>query len=156
MRHYFTDVAEKTAEAAGSPWAFIISLLIVLIWGVTGPIFGFSDTWQLVINTGTTVVTFLVVFLIQNAQNRSNMAVQLKLDELIRGLKGPRTSMVDLESLTDEELDQLHEEFQRLRERISHGASEADVQREIEETDTELHEAKREIHQAEERKRKAS
>ena len=117
MREFFTSFANKTARAVGSYWAFLLAVLIVLIWGVTGPMFHFSDTWQLVINTGTTIITFLMVFLIQNTQNRDAKAMHLKLDELIRGVKGARTGLVDLESLSDEELRQLQREFEELRKR---------------------------------------
>jgi len=101
----------------GSPWAFIAATVLILIWAITGPLFGFSEVWQLVINTGTTIITFLMVFLIQNTQNRDAKAMHLKLDELLRGVEGARTSMVDLEDLSDEELKKLQEDFQRLRER---------------------------------------
>src|SRR5205814_4473585 len=96
---------------------FFLAVGIIIIWAVTGPIFGFSDTWQLVINTSTTVVTFLIVFLIQNTQNRDAKAIHLKLDELIRGLEGARNRLVDLEDLSDEELELLAQQFHRLRER---------------------------------------
>ena len=105
------------AQLVGSPWAFAVSIVVVIAWAGTGPLFGFSDTWQLVINTGTTIVTFLLVFLIQNTQNRDAKAIHLKLDELLRGVEGARTGLVDLENLTDEELEQLHLQFQRLRRR---------------------------------------
>jgi len=88
--------------------------MLILIWGLTGPLFGFSDTWQLVINTGTTIITFLMVFLIQNTQNRDAIAIHLKLDELIRALKGARNRLVDIEELSDEELERLRSEFRRL------------------------------------------
>src|SRR5207302_11450050 len=96
--------------------AFMLAALVVLAWAVTGPLFGFSDTWQLVINTGTTIVTFLMVFLIQATQNRDAKAIHLKLDELIRGVEGARTRLVDLEDLTDAELERLRNEFQRLHD----------------------------------------
>ncbi len=99
----------------GSAWAFILAAGVIVVWGVSGPLFGFSDTWQLVINTSTTVVTFLAVFLIQNTQNRDARAIHLKLDELIRGVEGARTGLVDLEALSDEDLSQLAKEFERLR-----------------------------------------
>ena len=95
----------------GSAWAFAAAILIILIWGVTGPMFHYSDTWQLIINTGTTIVTFLMVFLIQNTQNRDAKAVHLKLDELIRALKGARNELIDLETLTDEDLTSLEKQF---------------------------------------------
>ena len=98
-------------------WAFIGAIVIIAVWALTGPAFHFSDTWQLIINTGTTIVTFLMVFLIQNTQNRDAKAVHLKLDELIRALRGARNNLVDLEKLSDEELKVLEEQFTRLRER---------------------------------------
>jgi low affinity Fe/Cu permease len=101
----------------GSPWAFLIACLAIVIWGALGPIFHYSDTWQLVINTATTIVTFLMVFLIQNTQNRDTKAIHLKLDELLRGVKGARTGLVSLETLSDEELDNLQKEFDRLKAR---------------------------------------
>jgi low affinity Fe/Cu permease len=114
VRRWFRLFANCTAQVVGSPWAFVIALVIVLVWAFTGPIFHYSDTWQLVINTGTTIITFLMVFLIQNTQNRDARAMHLKLDELIRGVAGARTGLVDLEDLSDEELDRLQKEFQRL------------------------------------------
>ena len=114
MTAIFRKFAYKTAEAVGSAPAFLVALSIVLVWGVTGPMFGYSDTWQLVINTGTTIVTFLVVFLIQYTQNRDAKVLQLKLDELIRAVEEARTRLVGLEDLPDEEIERLHNEFQRL------------------------------------------
>jgi low affinity Fe/Cu permease len=115
MQEYFRQFARVASIAAGSAWAFWMAVSIVLIWGVTGPIFRYSDTWQLVINTGTTIITFLMVFLIQNAQNRDGKAVQLKLDEIIRALKNARNELIDLETLSDEQLTKLQQEFTRLR-----------------------------------------
>src|SRR6187397_1477740 len=100
MNELFRKIAHKTSQAIGSPIAFVIALLVVVIWILSGPIFGFSDTWQLVINTGTTIVTFLVIFLIQNSQNRDSKAIQLKLDELLRAVGEARNSLVDLEDLS--------------------------------------------------------
>ena len=117
MRERFRKLAARCAEAMGSPWAFILAVLVTLAWLVTGPIFHFSDTWQLIINTITNVATLLMVFLIQNTQNRDAKAIHLKLDELLRGVQGARTSLVDLEELSDSELEQLQREFQRLRQR---------------------------------------
>jgi low affinity Fe/Cu permease len=114
MSDVFRKVAHKTAVGVGSPAAFTIAISIILVWGVTGPIFHFSDTWQLVINTGTTIVTFLMVFLIQNTQNRDALAIQLKLDELIRSIRGARNDLLDLEELSDEELHALKEHFHRM------------------------------------------
>jgi len=116
MNEIFRKFANKISEIVGSPWAFITAVAIIVVWAISGPIFGFSDTWQLVINTGTTIITFLMVFLIQNTQNRDAKAIHLKLDELLRGVEGARTSMVDLEDLSDEDLKKLQNEFQRLRE----------------------------------------
>jgi low affinity Fe/Cu permease len=117
MNELFRKFSNKTSEIVGSPWAFIAAVVIIAVWAITGPIFGFSDTWQLVINTGTTIITFLMVFLIQNTQNRDAKAIHLKLDELLRGVEGARTGMVDLEDLSDEDLKKLQEQFQNLREK---------------------------------------
>lgn len=119
MHDLFHKFSSKTATITGSAWAFIVALLIIIIWGITGPLFHYSDTWQLVINTGTTVVTFLMVFLIQNTQNRDAKAIHLKLDELIHGVKGARNSLVGLEDISDEELEKLQNEFKILHERFS-------------------------------------
>ncbi|MEO7815385.1 MAG: low affinity iron permease family protein [Sphingomicrobium sp.] len=107
MRAFFTHLATRVALAAGRPAAFVVALSIIIIWGVTGPLFGWSDTWQLVINTGTTIVTFLMVFLIQNAQNRDAAAIQAKLDEVIRAIDGARNEFIGIEHLTEGELDQI-------------------------------------------------
>ena len=117
MNEIFRRFARATALAAGSAWAFILAVGAIVVWGAGGPIWRYSDTWQLTINTGTTIVTFLMVFLIQNTQNRDAQAIHLKLDELIRGLQGARNHLVDLENMTDAELDGLQQEFQRLRAR---------------------------------------
>ncbi len=112
----FHVFARQSSSVLGSAWAFIIAILVIVVWGITGPTFHFSDTWQLIINTGTTIVTFLMVFLIQNTQNRDAKAVHLKLDELIRALKGARNDLVDLEKLSDDELKKLEQQFTKLRE----------------------------------------
>jgi low affinity Fe/Cu permease len=114
MREFFRHMARHAAEAVGSPGAFFLALGIVLTWAITGPLFGFSDTWQLVINTGTTIVTFLMVFLLQYAQNRDSKAIQLKLDEIIKSISSARNSIIDLESLTDEQLQALEMEYKKL------------------------------------------
>lgn len=111
----FRAVANQVAAAVGSARAFAAAVVVVLVWAATGPAFHYSDTWQLVINTGTTVVTFLMVFLIQNTQNRDARVTQLKLDELIRAVAGARNSLVDMEHLSDEELTRLQSEFETLR-----------------------------------------
>jgi low affinity Fe/Cu permease len=121
VREAFRKFANATSTAVGSPWAFIAAAFIIVGWGLTGPLFRYSDTWQLVINTGTTIVTFLMVFLIQNTQNRDARAIHLKLDELLRAVAKARTGLVDLEELSDEELDGLHHEFQELRKQRSSG-----------------------------------
>lgn len=115
MRDFFRRVAKGIAAAIGSPYAFSLALLGVVVWAVLGPVFGYSDTWQLVINTSTTIITFLVVFMIQNTQNRDSKALHLKLDELIRALEGARNGLIDSEDLSDEELERLEKEFARLR-----------------------------------------
>lgn len=114
---WFRKVAVHVSNGVGSHWAFFVALLVVISWAATGPIFGFSDTWQLVINTGTTIVTFLMVFLIQASQNRDGRAVQLKLDELIRATKGARDAFADLEEADEAELKAFAEEFKAMRKR---------------------------------------
>jgi low affinity Fe/Cu permease len=116
VRDGFRAVAHATACAIGSPYAFAIAVLAIVLWAVCGPAFHYSDTWQLIINTGTTVVTFLVVFMIQNTQNRDSRAIHLKLDELIRAVDAARNRLVDIEDVSDEELAQLASEFRRLRD----------------------------------------
>jgi low affinity Fe/Cu permease len=117
IRDSFQVFARKSSAVLGSAWAFIAALLIIAIWGLTGPMFHFSDTWQLIINTGTTIVTFLMVFLIQNTQNRDAKAVHLKLDELIRAVQGARNHLVDLEKLSDDEMKKLEQEFERVHQK---------------------------------------
>ncbi len=110
----FSNFARCMATASGKPATFAIALFIVIVWAATGPIFGYSDTWQLVINTGTTIVTFLMVFLIQNTQNRDTQALQLKLDELIRVTKGASNGMLNLEEMDEDHLERLREIYERL------------------------------------------
>jgi len=141
MKDLFRSFANATSEATGSPWAFILAVMIIIVWGFSGPIFEFSDTWQLVINTGTTIVTFLMVFLIQNTQNRDAKAMHLKLDELIRGVQGARTNLVDLENMTDDELDQLQAQFQEIRNRVEQGVPEHRALKEAEVATQKLAEA---------------
>jgi low affinity Fe/Cu permease len=111
---FFTRFAKWTSHAAGQPVAFAIAVGALLLWAVSGPLFGFSDTWQLVINTGTTIVTFLMVFLIQNTQNRDSEAMQVKLDELIRADKSAHNALLDLEDLEEEDLDRIRASYERL------------------------------------------
>lgn len=120
MKPVFRKVSARISNAAGTAYAFIGAALVIFVWGFSGPLFNFSDTWQLVINTGTTIVTFLMVFLIQNTQNRDSKAVHLKLDELIRATKA-RDAFVDLEDLSDEELAQLDKEFHVIHEKQAAG-----------------------------------
>jgi low affinity Fe/Cu permease len=112
----FNKLARETAAAVGKPRSFALAVTVILVWAISGPIFHFSDTWQLVINTGTTIVTFLMVFLIQNTQNRDAQAIHLKLDELLRVTHAARNRLVDLENTTDAELNDLQDEFRKLRE----------------------------------------
>jgi low affinity Fe/Cu permease len=119
VREQFRKFACATADCMGSPWMFFVALLVVAAWAASGPLFAYSDSWQLVINTGTTILTFLMVFLIQNTQNRDAKAIQLKLDELIRAVEGARTKLVRLEDMTDDELAELQDQFKRLHERLA-------------------------------------
>ena len=116
-RSLFTRVAQWTARAAGRPLTFSIATAIIVMWALSGPLFGFSDTWQLVINTGTTIITFLMVFLIQNTQYRDSEAIHIKLDELIRVSAKAQTALLDLEELEDEELEKMRQHYESLAER---------------------------------------
>jgi low affinity Fe/Cu permease len=122
MNEFFRKFSSVTSDVVGSSWAFILAVLVIVLWAVTGPAFGYSDTWQLVINTGTTIITFLMVFLIQNTQNRDAKAIHLKLDELLRAVEGARTSMANLENMPDDELKRLQEEFRQICETRGFGA----------------------------------
>jgi low affinity Fe/Cu permease len=122
-RDAFRCFAQRSSSVLGSAWAFCGAVLIIVVWLVTGPTFHFSDTWQLIINTATTVVTFLMVFLIQNTQNRDAKAMHLKLDELIRAVQGARNQLVDLENLSDDDLKKLEDQFQRLRKQAENGGT---------------------------------
>lgn len=115
MYGVFRRFAHRVSVSVGAPWAFVLALAIVATWALTGPMFRFSDTWQLVINTGTTVITFLMVFVIQNTQNRESQVIQLKLDELIRAVEQARNELVDLEDLSDDDLKRLQRQFEELR-----------------------------------------
>ncbi len=135
VKAMFQKFSQKTSGAVGTPWAFLLAVLVIIAWAVTGPLFKYSDTWQLVINTGTTIVTFLMVFLIQNTQNRDAKAIHLKLDELIRAKKGARNTLVDLENCTDEELGEIEREFKRLRDRAGRHHGHAPDEHEHDEQD---------------------
>ncbi len=149
---WFTRFAKWTARAAGRPFTFTIAVLVIAVWAVTGPLFGFSDTWQLIINTGTTIVTFLMVFLIQNTQNRDSEAIQVKLDELIRLSKGGHNVLLDLEELEDEELDRIQASYRKIaqeaREQLGRGVADTgvpEVQHEVDEVKRELKQIKKRI-----------
>jgi low affinity Fe/Cu permease len=124
---HFHELARHASMLAGAPTTFLIACSVVLTWAVSGPLFGFSDTWQLVINTGTTIVTFLMVFLLQNTQNRDARALHLKLDELLRSLHKARNQFIDLESCTDEEIEQLERQFHAFRAREKRRATNGDT-----------------------------
>lgn len=117
MNEVFRKIANRISTLMGSPWAFMAALFLIIIWALCGPLFHFQDTWQLVINTSTTIITFLMVFLIQNTQNRDSRAEHVKLDELLRSIKGARNSFVDIEDIPDKELEMLQNEFKSIHDR---------------------------------------
>lgn len=133
MKEVFRKIAAKISNATGTAYAFLLALSVIIIWVVSGPTFGYSDTWQLVINTGTTIVTFLMVFLIQNTQNRDSKAIHLKLDELIRSTKSARNAFVDLDNFTDEDLELLDREFKEANEGLKDNATIRRLRKKIEE-----------------------
>ena len=116
MHDLFRRFSHAVSEATGTPWAFILAVSTILVWAITGPIFGFSDTWQLVINTGTTIVTFLMVFLIQRAQNKDALAIHLKLNEIVAAMEGASNRLIDVEDLSEPEIDALRNYYKRLIE----------------------------------------
>jgi low affinity Fe/Cu permease len=126
----FSRIAKRTAAATGHPAAFGVAALVIIAWAAAGPLFGFSDTWQLIINTGTTIATFLMVFLIQNTQNRDTAALQLKLDELIRSTQGAHNALLDLEELNDDELNRIRARYESLarqaRDSVRQGRTDTD------------------------------
>ena len=135
-RRLFTRFAKWASKASGRPSAFILAVTVLIVWAVSGPIFGFSDTWQLIINTGTTIVTFLMVFLIQNTQNRDCEALQVKLDELIRANKGAHNALLDLEELEEEELDTIRDDYEKLAEKARETIQKRKAQRKREKVKT--------------------
>lgn len=139
MNDLFRRLAERTSTLAGTPLAFLIAFAVIIVWLLTGPIFDFSDTWQLIINTGTTIITFLMVFLIQNAQNREAKAMQIKLDELIRSTLDARNSLINIEHLSDDQLRVLQDSFSRLTQKEGDTAEQLleQIEEELEERDEE-------------------
>ena len=124
-RDYFQAFATRCSQVAGSRWAFLTAVLLIVVWAATGPIFRYSDAWQLVVNTATTIITFLMVFLIQNAQNRDSHALHLKLDEIIRAKRSANNRMIDIEKLSDKELTLLATEYERIRKECDNSADSA-------------------------------
>lgn len=130
MNELFRKFAHKTSELTGTSWAFSFAVLIILIWAVTGPLFDFSPTWQLVINTTTTIITFLMIFLVQNTQNRDAKAIHLKLDELIKALGKARNALIDAEDLSDDELEEYRKAFMKMAEKRKLGKDEKNLHKE--------------------------
>jgi len=122
LNEVFRKIAVRASRIMGSSKAFVFACLVVILWALTGPSYGYSDTWQLVINTGRTILPFLIIFLVQNTQNRDAKAMQLKLDELIRAGRASRNQLLDLEDLSDEEMDRLQQQFQEMRDQANHKA----------------------------------
>ena len=131
MHDFFRRFARGASHLMGSPWAFLVALAVVVVWAFTGPLFDYSDSWQLFVNTGTTIVTFLMVFLIQNTQNRDARVTQLKLDELIRAVTEARTQLVAMEEMSDAELERLEAEFHRLHTEAGHVRRKRDNERRV-------------------------
>ena len=142
MKDFFNKVALWTSRQSGRVSTFMVAVLMVVVWAVSGPMFHFSDTWQLVINTGTTIVTFLMVFLIQNTQNRDTQAIQIKLDELIRCTNQARNGLINLEDASEDKLQEVKEEFAKVKEGAIHERLE-DVEEELDESQNELAHVKR-------------
>jgi low affinity Fe/Cu permease len=141
----FSHVAQWTAQQCGRASTFMLACVVIIVWAVTGPVFGYSDTWQLIINTGTTIVTFLMVFLMQNTQNRDTASIQLKLDELIRANENARNAMLSLEDMTEEQLKRIKATFANLAE------PPAEVQRKLVEASEDLEAATEKVEQAQEK-----
>jgi low affinity Fe/Cu permease len=138
MDRFFTRIATGVSAAVGQPWAFVVAVVSILLWGISGPLFGFSDTWQLIVNTSTTIITFLMVFVIQNSQNRDGAAIQAKLDELIRAVDSARNRFIGIEHMTEQELEEIRlaleqEVIEEVEEMIpTHNAGHRSVERLIE------------------------
>jgi low affinity Fe/Cu permease len=126
LRDRFTRFATAAAQMTGTYWAFLVAFAIIIVWALSGPVFGYSDTWQLVINTGTTIVTFLMVFLIQNSQNRESRATQLKLDEIIRAIQNASDRLIDIEGASEEDLERLQQVFRRRAEKVRKNGTSGD------------------------------
>jgi low affinity Fe/Cu permease len=148
FRNWFTHFSKWTSHITGHPLAFVVAVAVILVWAVTGPIFNFNDTWQLVINTGTTIVTFLMVFLIQNTQNRDTAAIQTKLDELIRAVEGAHNALLDLEELDEDEIEHIRRDYRNLaeeaRKEIEKGMKDTDcreIVHDVEKMEEEVEEA---------------
>lgn len=145
MGEFFRKFSQVASNAVGSPWAFLLALGAIIVWAITGPMFQYSDTWQLVINTGTTIITFLMVFLIQNTQNRDAKAIHLKLDELIYTKKKASNELINLEECSDEELETLQKRFEEIRKRQTQKGNQhasdklGELSKHIEEVQRELH-----------------
>jgi low affinity Fe/Cu permease len=137
LNELFRKFAHKTSVIVGSAWSFIIAVIVIIVWAMTGPMFGYSDTWQLYANTGTTLITFLMVFLIQNTQNRDAKAIHLKLDEMIKAMPKARNHMIDLDKLTDEQLKDLETEYKRIcdEDESGVGVGKKAVEEELDERD---------------------
>ncbi|MBI4524382.1 MAG: low affinity iron permease family protein [Deltaproteobacteria bacterium] len=129
---WFNSFAKWASHKTGHPAVFTAAIVIIVLWGVTGPVFGFSDTWQLIINTGTTIITFLMVFIIQNTQNRDTGAMQVKLDELIRAVEGAHKALLDLEELDDQAIEKIRKKYKKLaasaREDLKNGKADTDTE----------------------------
>ena len=131
LSHLFTVFSKWASRATGHPAAFVLAATVVIVWAITGPLFDFNETWQLVINTGTTIITFLMIFLIQNTQNRDTAAIQIKLDELIRAMEGAHNALLDLEELEDHDLERLRNDYEDLaadaRKDLAAGKSDGEI-----------------------------